>query len=65
MELLLFISVGVSSLSLLTWLYLLLARGFFWRTDVCLDAEAGLSKPWPSVGVVVPARNEADVLPET
>ena len=65
MELLLIISVGVSSLSLLTWLYLLLARGFFWRTDVCLDAEAGLSKPWPSVGVVVPARNEADVLPET
>ena len=65
MELLLVISVGVSSLSLLTWLYLLLARGFFWRTDVCLDAEAGLSKPWPSVGVVVPARNEADVLPET
>ena len=66
MELLLVISVGVSSLSLLAWLYLLLARGFFWRTDVCLDAgEAGLSKPWPSVGVVVPARNEADVLPET
>ncbi len=66
MQLLLVISVGVSSFSFVAWLYLLLARGFFWRTDIHLDAgEAGLSRAWPSVGIVVPARNEAGVLPQT
>ncbi|WP_280885423.1 glycosyltransferase [Streptomyces sp. LBL] len=48
--------------SLAAWLWLLLGQGFFWRTDVRLpprrDPEA-----WPSVCVVVPARDEAAVLP--
>ncbi|WP_329473928.1 glycosyltransferase [Streptomyces sp. NBC_01723] len=52
----------VSALSLAAWLWLLFARGFFWRTDVGLPAreEPGV---WPSVCVVVPARDEAVVLP--
>ncbi|MFD5800408.1 MULTISPECIES: glycosyltransferase [unclassified Streptomyces] len=52
----------VSALSLAAWLWLLFARGFFWRTDVGLPAreEPGV---WPSVCVVVPARDEAAVLP--
>ncbi|MFD4263083.1 glycosyltransferase [Streptomyces sp. NPDC058534] len=52
----------VSALSLAAWLWLLFARGFFWRTDVRLPAreEPGV---WPSVCVVVPARDEAAVLP--
>ncbi|NEB58994.1 glycosyltransferase [Streptomyces diastaticus] len=52
----------VSALSLAAWLWLLLARGFFWRTDVRLPAR---EEPdvWPAVCVVVPARDEAAVLP--
>ncbi|MER7195997.1 glycosyltransferase [Streptomyces flaveolus] len=52
----------VSALSLAAWLWLLLAQGFFWRTDVRLP---GRVEPdvWPSVCVVVPARDEAGVLP--
>ena len=52
----------VSALSLAVWLWLLLARGFFWRTDVGLPAR---EEPdvWPAVCVVVPARDEAAVLP--
>ncbi|MCC8338613.1 glycosyltransferase [Streptomyces sp. R1] len=51
-----------SALSLAAWLWLLLARGFFWRTDVRLPAR---EEPdvWPPVCVVVPARDEAAVLP--
>ncbi|MFJ3670745.1 glycosyltransferase [Streptomyces sp. NPDC090106] len=48
--------------SLAAWLWLLLCQGFFWRTDVRLPrrAEPG---DWPAVCVVVPARDEAEVLP--
>ncbi|MFG3250027.1 glycosyltransferase [Streptomyces sp. NPDC048187] len=52
----------VAALSLAAWLWLLLARGFFWRTDVRLPARAEPAV-WPSVCVVVPARDEAAVLP--
>lgn len=53
---------AVSALSLAAWLWLLLARGFFWRTDVRLP-PGGEPDTWPSVCVVVPARDEAGVLP--
>ncbi|MFD3451183.1 glycosyltransferase [Streptomyces sp. NPDC058691] len=53
--------------SLLAWLWLLLAQGMFWRTDVRLPplppADAGGPGGWPDVTVVVPARDEAGVLP--
>ncbi|WP_326806522.1 glycosyltransferase [Streptomyces sp. NBC_01775] len=52
--------------SLAAWLWLLLARGFFWRTDVRLPPGAERAPAdgvWPSVTVVVPARDEAEVLP--
>ncbi|MPY57293.1 glycosyltransferase [Streptomyces spongiae] len=50
--------------SLAAWLWLLLCQGFFWRTDVRLPAR---DEPdaWPAVCVVVPARDEAAVLPES
>ncbi|ANS63167.1 glycosyl transferase [Streptomyces lincolnensis] len=48
--------------SLVAWLWLLLGQGFFWRTDVRLPARRELPT-WPSVCVVVPARDEAAVLP--
>ncbi|MFE1552696.1 glycosyltransferase [Streptomyces sp. NPDC058718] len=54
--------------SLATWLWLLLGQGFFWRTDQRLPPVGeGRSVPagggWPRVVVVVPARDEAAVLP--
>jgi hopene-associated glycosyltransferase HpnB len=48
--------------SLVAWLWLLLGQGFFWRTDVRLPAGRELPA-WPSVCVVVPARDEAAILP--
>ncbi|MEU9125919.1 glycosyltransferase [Streptomyces sp. NPDC048506] len=48
--------------SLLAWVWLLLGQGFFWRTDVRLPARRDPER-WPSVAVVVPARDEAAVLP--
>ncbi|WP_325114632.1 glycosyltransferase [Streptomyces sp. GMR22] len=63
--------------SLAAWLWLLLGQGFFWRTDVTLPRTGpegsgppepvGFGPPepaiWPSVAVVVPARDESAVLP--
>lgn len=51
-----------AALSLAAWLWLLLCQGFFWRTDVRLPPREDPAD-WPSVGVVVPARDEAAVLP--
>ncbi|MFE2508825.1 glycosyltransferase [Streptomyces naganishii] len=60
--------------SLAAWLWLLLAQGFFWRTDVRLPRAAAGDPPppaepdageWPAVCVVVPARDEASVLPRS
>ena len=75
MDALLLASALVSSASLLAWLYLVVARGRFWRTDQRLSPvspartearhETFEESGWPAVSVVVPARNEADVLPRT
>ncbi|WP_328416729.1 glycosyltransferase [Streptomyces violaceus] len=48
--------------SLLAWLWLLLCQGFFWRTDVRLPPRRD-PDAWPSVCVVVPARDEVAMLP--
>ncbi|MGW0796017.1 glycosyltransferase [Streptomyces sp. NPDC002692] len=48
--------------SLTVWLWLLLGQGFFWRTDLRLPPRRD-PDDWPSVCVVVPARDEAGVLP--
>ncbi|MFD5659262.1 glycosyltransferase [Streptomyces hirsutus] len=54
--------VWTALVSLAAWLWLLLGQGFFWRTDVRLPPRRE-PEPWPSVCVVVPARDEAAVLP--
>lgn len=51
-----------AAVSLAAWLWLLLCQGFFWRTDVRLPSRRD-PRDWPSVGIVVPARDEAAVLP--
>ncbi|MGW7381291.1 glycosyltransferase [Streptomyces sp. NPDC054794] len=51
-----------AAVSLAAWLWLLLCQGFFWRADVRLPPRRDPAD-WPSVCVVVPARDEAPVLP--
>ncbi|MGQ4386297.1 glycosyltransferase [Streptomyces sp. SAS_270] len=50
--------------SLAAWVWLLLGQGFFWRTDLRLPPRRE-QDTWPSVCVVVPARDEAAVLPHS
>ncbi len=59
--------VAACVLAAAAWVYLLAGHGGFWRTDVRLPARAGTAGPdrWPSVVAVVPARDEAAMLPET
>ena len=60
--------LALSLASLTAWLWLALLRGMFWRTDIRLPDPSGAdvdTRKWPSVAVLVPARNEAQVLPET
>ncbi|MER5553733.1 glycosyltransferase [Streptomyces sp. NPDC002793] len=49
--------------SLIVWVWLLFGQGFFWRTDQRLPVRGDDPARWPSVAVVVPARDEAEVLP--
>ncbi|WP_329143217.1 glycosyltransferase [Streptomyces niveus] len=52
----------IAAVSLAAWGFLLLGQGFFWRTDQRLPPREAPS-PWPTVAVVVPARDEAEMLP--
>jgi hopene-associated glycosyltransferase HpnB len=54
----------VALASAVAWLVLVAARGRFWTTAVRLPA-APSPEAWPDVAVVVPARDEAALLPET
>lgn len=51
-----------AGLSAAIWVYLLCARGRFWLNPVRDDVVAPLPVQWPAVAVVIPARNEADVI---
>lgn len=59
------ISLGLTLLSLAIWMGLLSLRGQFWRADQRLDVQETELELWPSVYAVIPARNEADLLPAT
>ncbi len=66
--------IGISSAA---WIYLLAFRGRFWRCDQRLQTVDGLADglvdgladgplgQWPSVCAIIPARNEASVLPQS
>src|SRR5271169_1594505 len=47
------------------WLYLIAARGGFWRAAERDDAGIAWDGPWPAVTAVIPARDEADSVGET
>src|SRR5262245_6298976 len=51
-----------AALALAAWTWLALLRGGYWRTDIRLP-DGPMPASWPSVAVVIPARNEAAVLP--
>jgi len=54
-----------ASLAVVAWLYLLVAHGGYWRTDQRLPPSVTRLGRWPDVVAVIPARNEAAVLPGT
>ena len=54
----------ISGLSLMVWLYLWLFHGGFWRADQRLEAIDLPENP-PAVTVIIPARDEADVIAES
>lgn len=50
------------ALALLIWTVLWLWHGGFWRLEPILP-QPELSTPWPAVDIIIPARDEADILP--
>jgi hopene-associated glycosyltransferase HpnB len=52
----------VACCTILIWLYLLLFRGMFWHGVVNDDSLQPTPAAWPPVSIIVPARNEADVV---
>src|SRR5581483_1223587 len=50
-----------AAVAVVIWLYLLLGRGGFWRMRE-LAVEASVPSPAPRVAIVIPARNEGDVI---
>src|SRR5580700_1827754 len=58
---------GVALLAAIAWVYLLAGHGGFWRTDQRLPPVDPRWQPerWPGVVAVVPARDEAAILPRT
>jgi hopene-associated glycosyltransferase HpnB len=59
------ILAAVCVLAAVTWAYLLVGHGSYWRTGQRLPPAAADPAAWPNVAAVVPARNEAAVLPGT
>jgi hopene-associated glycosyltransferase HpnB len=61
--------LAACGLAAVAWAYLLVAHGGFWRTGCRLPVHGQHPEPgageWPSVVAVIPARDEADMLPET
>ena len=56
---------AIAFLALIIWLFLLLFWGRFWLADRKLEPQIDPLESYPSVCAIVPARNEAEVLPIT
>ena len=63
------ILIAACVLAAVAWVYLLIAHGGYWRTGYRLPVGGERAEPgagdWPSVVAVIPARDEAAILPET
>ena len=55
--------VGIAALSLAAWVALVFAHGRFWLCDQRMDGRDAAPAQWPKIVAVVPARDEADLLP--
>jgi hopene-associated glycosyltransferase HpnB len=57
----------LAALALAAWSYLAVGHGRFWSTAVRLPTTSNLDRAgrWPDVTAIVPARDEADILPTT
>lgn len=58
------ITLAIAALCCLIWLYLIGARGKFWRIAPAEAPTLGFASA-PRVAVIVPARNEADLIGQT
>ena len=58
------ITLAIAVLSCLIWLYLIGARGMFWRIAPAAAPKL-VSASAPRIAIIVPARNEADVIAKT
>ncbi len=56
-------ATAIGAFSLLGWVYLGLLHGRFWQPLFAAPAIDPVS--WPSIDIIVPARNEADILPRS
>ena len=65
LETLTVVAAVAGAVSLVIWTVLVFARGGFWRVRPTLPAMRRDSGAWPSVAAIVPARNEAEMLPGT
>ncbi|BAU64237.1 hopene-associated glycosyltransferase HpnB [Stanieria sp. NIES-3757] len=59
------ILLTISLISLGIWLYLLGFWGKFWRTEERLETQAIKLESYPPIAIIIPARNEAELLPQT
>ena len=60
------LALGIAcTMAALAWLYLVAAHGGYWRTSQRLPRVTAEPDAWPDVVAVVPARNEAEMLPVT
>jgi hopene-associated glycosyltransferase HpnB len=55
----------VCTAAAVAWAYLIIGHGGFWRAGEWLPRAVGQPEAWPEVVAVVPARNEAEMLPVT
>jgi len=59
------VAVAACVIAAVAWVFLLAAHGGYWRTDQRLPRAQAGQDAWPDVTAVIPARNEAAVLPAT
>ena len=59
------VAVAACVIAAVAWAFLLAAHGGYWRTDQRLPRAQAGQNAWPDVVAVIPARNEAAVLPAT
>jgi hopene-associated glycosyltransferase HpnB len=55
----------IAALSLAIWVYCVFFRGGYWRAKVLGDEPSPAPAAWPHIVAVVPARNEADAIPDS